>query len=207
MNYRKRVLIIDDDSQVRRLLKDIFNDYECHAVATVDEAIELINQSACDVVISDIRMPGKTGINLLEASKAIFPGLPVIMITGHGDKLNAIESVKGGAFDYLEKPFSDDEILHAVDRALDKRNVDLEKEALTLELKEKNVELETLNEELQASNEELETGNEEYQSANEELHATEEELRETQEKSDAKISELENRLSKVEEQLKKLGKK
>jgi len=199
MLSKKRILVVDDEPGVRKLLTRFFADFQVQAVESTDKAVEIINRAQCDVVVTDIKMPGKSGIELLRMAKNLLPEIPVIMITGHGDKENAIEALKGGAYDYLEKPFDKEDILYAVKRALKQRKLDMEKQALLVELKEKNIELETINEELQAANEELEATNEELEAAYEELKATEEELRETCEGSDKNIAQLVKELEKFRE--------
>jgi len=190
MNFKNRVLVVDDEPGVRKLLLKVLSEFQVRTVDNVEKAVEIINRSACDVVVSDIKMPGHSGLELLNIAKHLIPQIPVIMITGHGNKQNAIESIKGGAYDYLEKPFEDEEIIYAVRRALEKRKMELEKKELVFDLKEKNAELETLNEEIQSTNEELETTNEELSLSNEELRATEEEMRQKQEENDMRIKEL-----------------
>jgi FixJ family two-component response regulator len=92
--------------------------YTVNAFAAVDEflAYEGDAQPACLVV--DLRMPGKTGMDLFESLNASGSHLPVIFITGHGDVPDAVRTMKKGAVDYLCKPFDADALLEAIDRAL-----------------------------------------------------------------------------------------
>jgi len=87
------------------------------------------------VLVSDIRMAGTDGLDLMAAALEIDPDLPVILITGHGDVPMAVKAMRDGAYDFIEKPFASDVLVDAVRRGLDKRNLILEnrqlREALT----------------------------------------------------------------------------
>src|SRR5690606_9893004 len=91
--------------------------YEVEGAENVSQALDLINGWNPDMILSDIRMPGEDGICLLKKSKALNPDIPVMLITGHADKRMAIEAIKEGAFDFIEKPFEDEELLASVERA------------------------------------------------------------------------------------------
>jgi len=122
------IYVIDDDEAVRQSLEFLLKTAGI-SVRGFDSA-----QSFLDVlpivdhgcIITDVRMPEITGIDLLKKVKQIKPELPVIVITGHGDIALAVEAMKIGAVDFLEKPFDDDHLLAAVKSALD-READLAK--------------------------------------------------------------------------------
>src|SRR5262249_19318480 len=86
-------------------------------------------QSACGCVITDVRMPEVSGMELLRRLKETQVHLPVIVITGHGDVPLAVEAMKHGALDFLEKPFDDDAILTAVQTALNQQDADAKRES------------------------------------------------------------------------------
>ena len=115
------VHIIDDDEAVRDSLKFLLTSAK-FATRDYESAVEFLDQldrvgRGC--VVTDVRMPGLTGIDLLRELKARGRMLPVIVITGHGDVPLAVEAMKSGAMDFIEKPFNDDVILRAVQAALD----------------------------------------------------------------------------------------
>jgi two-component system response regulator FixJ len=114
------VHVIDDDAAVRDsltfLLRAAKMRVRAHESAT--DFVKLLPNVEAGCVITDIRMPGMTGIELLEVLKEKKVALPVVVITGHGDVPLAVEAMKSGASDFLEKPFDDEAILTAVKSAL-----------------------------------------------------------------------------------------
>lgn len=115
-----RIYVVDDDEAARESLAFLFRSagHEVTAFSSAPEALEGIGpEPGC--VVTDVRMPGMSGVDLLRELKSRTPSLPVIIITGHGDVPLAVEAMKSGAADFLEKPFSDDAMLAAVQRALD----------------------------------------------------------------------------------------
>lgn len=139
-----RLLVIDDEETIRRLLKGAFERKQ-HEVMVVDDGIQGCDALAKfrpDVIISDIKMPKMDGFQMIERMRAEHPELPpFIFITGHGDKAAAVEALRRGAFDYLEKPFEMDEIHHVVERAIEKNRLMRENGALSSELKAANQKL------------------------------------------------------------------
>jgi two-component system, LuxR family, response regulator FixJ len=121
MPANRVVHIIDDDEAVRHSLAFLLSSAG-FAVRLYDSAGAFLAglasvQGGC--VITDVRMPDMTGIELLRKMKAQACGLPAIVITGHGDVALAVEAMKAGAIDFIEKPFDEDAILSAVQSALD----------------------------------------------------------------------------------------
>ncbi len=117
-----QVLIVDDERSMREFLK-ILLEKEGHKVAIAEsgkKALEILDNHEVDVIVSDIRMPGMTGIELLEAVKDEYPGLPVIMITAFASPDDAVLAMKNGAFDYITKPFNVDEIKSVIESATSK---------------------------------------------------------------------------------------
>jgi len=114
-----KILIIDDDDQIRRLLLDIFNDgYDCHEVSSAEEALLILDQENFDLVISDINMGGMSGLELVPQVHSISAASVVLMIGGHSNMETAIEALRAGAFDYVMKPLDIRHVEAAVERAL-----------------------------------------------------------------------------------------
>jgi two-component system, NtrC family, response regulator AtoC len=113
------VLIADDESNLRKVLCALLarDGHETAAVPSGDQALEMVKGGGIDIVITDLRMPGMDGLELLRAVKPIDPGLPVIVITAHGSVDTAVSAMKEGAFDYITKPFDRDELKLAVRKA------------------------------------------------------------------------------------------
>jgi len=134
-----RVLIVDDEKGMRDFLS-IMLKKEGYAVAvseSADRAAELIAKGDLDLVISDISMPGRSGLEVLKQTKATNPETPVIMITAYASTESAIEALKLGAYDYIVKPFDVEEMKAVVRNALEKRRLEDENRVLKRELREK----------------------------------------------------------------------
>jgi DNA-binding NtrC family response regulator len=126
---KARVMIVDDEDTIRKLLKGRL-EREGHDVAVANGADEAEAAFAAGgevgVMVTDLKMPGKDGFQLMAWAKERYPQLRVIVITGHGEKDVAVKALRSGASDYLEKPFDLDELSHAVKRGL--REYQLERE-------------------------------------------------------------------------------
>ncbi|OKO80373.1 response regulator FixJ [Bradyrhizobium sp. NAS96.2] len=121
MTTRRTILVIDDDSAMRDSLAFLL-DVNGFAVTTYETAADFLDQfgsSTVDCVVSDIRMPGMTGLELVRKLKADAVACPVILMTGHGDVALAVEAMKAGAVDFIEKPFEDEVLLRAIHDALE----------------------------------------------------------------------------------------
>ena len=130
-----KILVIDDEVAIRKTLKEIL-EYENHTVDTAKDGFEALDKAKAnhyDVILLDIKMPKKDGIEVLESIMKISPETPVIMITGHGTVETAVEALKKGAYDFLEKPLDLNRLLVAVRNALEKK--DLVKETKKLRKK------------------------------------------------------------------------
>jgi DNA-binding NtrC family response regulator len=130
------VLLIDDEPLMRLSMTDALRavGYDVRAAATGQEGMDLLSQAVFDIVITDFRLPGADGLQLLQACKQRSPRTEVIVITAHGSVETAVEAMKRGAYDFITKPFAMDELLLIVDRlskvlALRAENVEL-REAL-----------------------------------------------------------------------------
>jgi DNA-binding NtrC family response regulator len=115
----KRVLVADDELNMRRVLEAILR-REGYDVITAANGLEALGGMSRDVhtVITDLKMPGLDGMGLLKRLSNDYPDVPVVMITAHGSVENAVEAVKLGAFDYLEKPFEQEQIRQIVAKAM-----------------------------------------------------------------------------------------
>ena len=119
MNLKQTILVVDDEESIRKLLRARFERENFHVFVAenVDAALaQLSVHSEIAVVVTDIRMPGKTGIELLKEIKSKENSPKVIVMTGHGEKSTAIEALRLGASEYLEKPFEMEEMTHSVKR-------------------------------------------------------------------------------------------
>ncbi len=118
MTEKVKVLIVDDESGARKLINEFLKDeYEVYSADSVTNAVETYQSNRPEIVISDIKMPEKDGFSLLNQLKDIDPELIFIFITGHAEKELAINAVKGGVFDFLEKPFDQEDLMIALERA------------------------------------------------------------------------------------------
>jgi putative nucleotidyltransferase with HDIG domain len=134
-----RILIVDDELSVRELLADGLDAYgfETRMASGADAAFRMIQQEQPHLVLSDIDMPGKTGLELLAEVKKLNPDIEVIMVTGVVDTDVAIASIRQGATDYVTKPFNLEEVRIVVERTLEKRRLVLENRAYQHELESK----------------------------------------------------------------------
>jgi DNA-binding NtrC family response regulator len=129
MNTKNIVLIVDDEESIRKLLKARL-EREGHVVETatcVAEAEFALGQSPnISVIVSDVKMPGKDGLTFTHEVKQKNRDMKVIVMTGHGEKSTAIQALRVGATDYLEKPFDMEEMAHAVNRAMNEAKLENE---------------------------------------------------------------------------------
>src|SRR5882672_9488140 len=113
-----RVLVVDDNTSLLRFLVSAFTANGCSVAqaSAAEQAIELLSGEAFDLVVSDIKMPGLSGLDLLRAVKGKQPGTPVVLITGAPSLNSAVFGLRHGAYDYLPKPFSIKEIQDLLQR-------------------------------------------------------------------------------------------
>ena len=117
------ILIVDDEADIRTMIADILQDegYEVRQAADADQALEAVKSRQPSLVILDIWLEGSRmdGLGILEILRHEHPGLPVLMISGHGTVETAVAAIKKGAYDFIEKPFKTDRLLLTVDRAVE----------------------------------------------------------------------------------------
>ncbi len=122
---QETVLLVDDEEGIRRVLSVVIKDagFRVLTAASGAEALDILTDNDVELVVSDIKMPGMDGLELLQKIKRNWPDSEVIMITGHGDIGSAIESLRRGAADFITKPFHDDALEISLERALQKIHI------------------------------------------------------------------------------------
>jgi len=130
------VHVIDDDEAIRQSLAFLLQaaKLEVKTYASAMAFLDALPDAAANCVITDIRMPGMSGVELLRRLKELKIGVPVIVITGHGDVALAVEAMKAGAVDFLEKPFDDDVLLASVQSALKRQDGETKRHTERLEI-------------------------------------------------------------------------
>jgi two-component system C4-dicarboxylate transport response regulator DctD len=132
MNASLKVLIVEDDPNVRLGCEQAMQlaGIPVDTVASAEEALRLVAPDFPGIVVTDMRLPDMDGLQLLRRLREADPALPVIMITGHGGVILAVEAMRSGAYDFIEKPFAPDVLVDVVRRALEKRALTIEVESL-----------------------------------------------------------------------------
>jgi DNA-binding NtrC family response regulator len=136
-----KVAIVDDEADMRQSISQwlALSGFETETYASAEEALKGIGADYAGVVVSDIRMPGMDGMAFLKRLMSLDSGLPVIMITGHGDVPMAVEAMRVGAYDFLEKPFNPDRMTELTKKATQTRRMTLDNRALRRELSDGSV--------------------------------------------------------------------
>lgn len=117
-----KILIVDDELDILELLEMIIAERTSHQVVTTNNPLEvppLLKQDPFDLLITDLRMPGLSGMDLIREAKSIDPDMPVIVITAYGSSQSAEEAITEGAYDYITKPFRKDQIIITINRAME----------------------------------------------------------------------------------------
>lgn len=122
-HFRGSVLVVEDEAYVRESLRDMLDarGYETNSAPTVQSALEILARTPVDVVLTDLKMPGAGGLDLIQAVRKQFPDLPIVVLTGFGTISSAVECVRAGASDYILKPTDPDALQVALDRAVKAR--------------------------------------------------------------------------------------
>ena len=132
MEYREskkipwvKILIVDDEVVIRNILTEVLRDegYEVDSSPSGDSAVEKLSRHYFDIVITDIRVPGLKGIDLLKKIKKIKPGTDVIIMTGFSSIDMAVETMRAGAVDYITKPINIDQVRIIIDKTIQKRHL------------------------------------------------------------------------------------
>jgi DNA-binding NtrC family response regulator len=132
MSNDQAILVVDDDSAMREMLADLLREegYSVTEAEAVDAALRLATEQEFDVVLSDIKMPGRSGLELLGEMRQLRPATPVVLMTAFGSIDAAVDAMRAGATDYLTKPFEPEAVLLTLERTLDRRALELENRRL-----------------------------------------------------------------------------
>jgi len=136
-----KVAIVDDEADMRASISQwlALSGFDTETYASAEEALKVLGPEWPGVVVSDIKMPGMDGMAFLKRLMGMDSGLPVILITGHGDVPMAVEAMRVGAYDFLEKPFNPDRMTELAKRATTARRLTLDNRALRKELSDGSV--------------------------------------------------------------------
>lgn len=121
LNIESTVYIVDDDENIRKSLAQLFEavGYNFEIFSSSQDFLDSYDSTKPGCLVLDIRMPGMSGLGLQEKLAKYRDTLPIIFITGHGDVTTAIEAFKGGATDFIEKPFNDQKLLDSIDKSIE----------------------------------------------------------------------------------------
>lgn len=138
MDTSHHILVVDNDEKMAKTLALALRDfgYRCQIAFSGDEGLSRVHQENFDLILTDLVMPGFDGITFVRSVKAISPNIPIIMMTGYGSIDTAVQAMKAGAFDYLNKPVRLDELQVHVEQALASHEVLIEVQELKDRLKE-----------------------------------------------------------------------
>ena len=126
------VLVVDDDDAILEMVEDLLTDagFSVRTANSAEAALELAREHECDVVLTDIQMPGMDGIQLLAELRTIRPETPVVLMTAFGSIRSAVAAMRAGALDYVTKPFESEALLVALERALERHELEEENRLL-----------------------------------------------------------------------------
>jgi two-component system response regulator PilR (NtrC family) len=124
----KSILVIDDEPVLQDVLGSLLegNGFDCHKAMTAEEGMQILRDEEIDVVLLDLMLPDRSGLDLLPEIKILDQHLPVVVITAYSSVESAIEAMRRGAFHYVPKPFKNEEVLHLVRRAAEQRALQVE---------------------------------------------------------------------------------
>ena len=133
------LLFVDDESALRSLMAERLGErgFEVQEADSGEKAVQLLEQFAFDVVITDLRLPGIDGTRVIETALERYPGIVAIVITGYGTMKDAVDAIKRGASDFIAKPFQFDELMHVLQKATEQRRLKSENAYLRSQLEER----------------------------------------------------------------------
>src|SRR5579863_6817934 len=122
-----QILLVDDDLALLQALPHMISlrlsGVEIATASSAQAALDLLQQQEYDAIVSDIKMPGMDGLALMATVYELYPETPVLLITGHGEHSLAIQALRGGAYDYIQKPIDRDYFIASLDRAIQMRQL------------------------------------------------------------------------------------
>ena len=133
----EKILIVDDEPDMLKLLSMIIREKTSYEVTTTNnpvEALDLAQKNPFDLVITDLKMPGLDGIELLDAVKQVDTDMPIIIITAYSSVEAAAEAIQKGGFDFITKPFRKEQILFTIDKAMKWLKVQRENKSLKAQI-------------------------------------------------------------------------
>src|SRR5437867_7116294 len=135
----KHLLLVEDEAPLRQAIAEQLSDrgYHVEQAESGEAAIARLADFAFDIIITDLRLPGVDGSAVIEAAVARYPEIIAIVATGYGTVKDAVEAIKRGASDFVNKPFHIDELLHALDSAIERRRLKSENAYLRAQLQER----------------------------------------------------------------------
>ena len=122
------ILVVDDDRNICRVLKDLLEKegFKVLTASDVDTALPIIDEQELDLIVTDLKMPGKSGMELLSYGQRRKPNVPIIMITAYGNVEAAVAAIKKGAYDFITKPFDENELLNVIEKAISESEMNKE---------------------------------------------------------------------------------
>src|SRR5262245_35586583 len=135
----KHLLLVEDETALRQVIAEQLSDRGYHVVQadSGEAALSQLSDFAFDIILTDLRLPGIDGAAVVEAARERYPDIVAIVVTGYGTVKDAVEAIKRGASDFVNKPFQIDELLHVLDSALEQRRLKSENEYLRAQLEER----------------------------------------------------------------------
>jgi DNA-binding NtrC family response regulator len=126
------ILVVDDDDAILDMVQDLLTDagFAVRTADSAEDALALAREYECDAVLTDIQMPGKDGLELLAELRALRPDTPVVLMSAFGSIRSAVAAMRAGALDYVTKPFEAEDLLVALERALERRELEEENRRL-----------------------------------------------------------------------------
>ena len=126
------VIVVDDEASIRDAVQQwlSLSGFRVQVHSRAEDCLAALPDHFPGVILSDVRMPGISGLEFLARLQRLDPDLPVILLTGHGDVPMAVDAMRDGAYDFLEKPFSPETLMSSLRRALEKRQLVLENRRL-----------------------------------------------------------------------------
>src|SRR5215510_2552004 len=136
---QKHLLLVEDEAPLRQAIAEQLTDrgYHVAQAESGETAMARLADFAFDVIVTDLRLPGMDGSALVQAAVGRYPEIVAIVVTGYGTMKDAVGAIKSGAFDFVNKPFQIDELLHVLDSALEQRRLKSENAYLRAQLEER----------------------------------------------------------------------